>query len=36
LPEFLELLDALPRTPTGEAQKGPRRDIVLERMRSRT
>jgi acyl-CoA synthetase (AMP-forming)/AMP-acid ligase II len=35
LPEFLELLDALPRTPTGEAQKGPLRDIVLERMRAR-
>jgi acyl-CoA synthetase (AMP-forming)/AMP-acid ligase II len=35
LPEFLELMDALPRTPTGKAQKGPLRDIVLERMRSR-
>jgi acyl-CoA synthetase (AMP-forming)/AMP-acid ligase II len=35
LPEFLELLDALPRTPTGTAQKGPLRDIVLERMRAR-
>ncbi len=35
LPEFLEVLEALPRTPTGEAQKGPLRDIVLERMRSR-
>jgi len=35
LPEFLELLDALPRTPTGKAQKGPLRDIVLERMRAR-
>ena len=32
LPEFLELLDALPRTPTGKAQKGPLRDL-LERMR---
>jgi acyl-CoA synthetase (AMP-forming)/AMP-acid ligase II len=36
LPEFLELLDALPRTPAGEAQKDLLRDIVLERMRSRT
>ena len=35
LPEFLEVLDALPRTPTGKAQKGPLRDIVLERMRRR-
>ena len=35
LPEYLELLDALPRTPTGKAQKGPLRDIVLERLRSR-
>jgi acyl-CoA synthetase (AMP-forming)/AMP-acid ligase II len=35
LPEFLELLDVLPRTPTGKAQKGPLRDIVLERMRAR-
>jgi hypothetical protein len=35
LPEFLELLDALPRTSTGEAQKGLLRDILLERMRSR-
>ena len=35
LPEFLEVLDALPRTPTGTVQKGPLRDIVLERMRSR-
>jgi acyl-CoA synthetase (AMP-forming)/AMP-acid ligase II len=33
LPEFLRLLDALPRTPTGKVQKGPLRDIVLERMR---
>jgi acyl-CoA synthetase (AMP-forming)/AMP-acid ligase II len=33
LPEFLWLLDALPRTPTGKVQKGPLRDIVLERMR---
>ena len=35
LPEYLEVLDALPRTPTGKAQKGPLRDLVLERMRSR-
>jgi acyl-CoA synthetase (AMP-forming)/AMP-acid ligase II len=35
LPEFLEVLDALPRTPTGKAQKGPLRDLVLERMRAR-
>jgi acyl-CoA synthetase (AMP-forming)/AMP-acid ligase II len=33
LPEFFRLLDALPRTPTGKIQKGPLRDIVLERMR---
>jgi acyl-CoA synthetase (AMP-forming)/AMP-acid ligase II len=33
LPEFLQLLDALPRTPTGKVQKGPLRGIVLERMR---
>jgi acyl-CoA synthetase (AMP-forming)/AMP-acid ligase II len=35
LPEFLRLLDALPRTPTGKVQKGPLRDIVLEGMRPR-
>jgi acyl-CoA synthetase (AMP-forming)/AMP-acid ligase II len=35
LPEFLWLLDALPRTPTGKVQKGPLRDIVLEGMRPR-
>jgi acyl-CoA synthetase (AMP-forming)/AMP-acid ligase II len=35
LPEFLEVLDALPRTPTGKAQKGPLRDLILERMRVR-
>ena len=35
LPEFLEVLDTLPHTPTGKAQKGPLRAIVLERMRSR-
>ena len=34
LPEFLRLMDALPRTPTGKVQKGPLRDIVLERMRT--
>ena len=30
LPEFLHLLDALPRTPTGKVQKGPLRYIVLK------
>lgn len=30
LPEFLEILPALPRTPTGKVQKGPLRDQVLE------
>ena len=35
LPEFLRLLEALPRTPTGKVKKGPLRDIVLERVRSR-
>jgi acyl-CoA synthetase (AMP-forming)/AMP-acid ligase II len=35
LPEYLELLERLPRTPTGKAQKGPLRDLVLERMRAR-
>ena len=34
LPEFLHLLDALPRTPTGKVQKGPLRDIVLKGMAS--
>jgi len=33
LPEFVQLLDTLPRTPTGKVQKGPLREIVLERMR---
>jgi acyl-CoA synthetase (AMP-forming)/AMP-acid ligase II len=33
LPESLRLLEALPRTPTGKVQKGPLRDLVLERMR---
>src|SRR5262249_26607631 len=32
LPEFLQLLDALPRTRTGKVQKGPLRDIVLQRL----
>lgn len=32
LPEFLQLLDILPRTPTGKVQKGPLRDVVLQRM----
>jgi acyl-CoA synthetase (AMP-forming)/AMP-acid ligase II len=32
LPEFLYLLDALPRTPTGKVQKGALRDIVLKGM----
>jgi acyl-CoA synthetase (AMP-forming)/AMP-acid ligase II len=34
LPEFLHLLEALPRTPTGKVQKGPLRDIVLKGMAS--
>ena len=33
LPEFVQVLDILPRTPTGKVQKGPLREIVLERMR---
>jgi acyl-CoA synthetase (AMP-forming)/AMP-acid ligase II len=32
LPEYLEILDDLPRTPTGKVQKGPLRDIVIGRM----
>jgi fatty-acyl-CoA synthase len=32
LPEFLHIMDALPRTPTGKVQKGPLRDIVLKEM----
>lgn len=32
LPEFLQILDELPRTPTGKVQKGPLRDWVLKRM----
>ncbi|MGQ0662896.1 MAG: AMP-binding protein [Pseudomonadota bacterium] len=31
LPEFLELMSELPRTPTGKIQKGPLRDIVIGR-----
>ena len=34
LPEFVQLLDTLPRTPTGKVQKGPLREVVLERMRA--
>ena len=34
LPEFLHLLEALPRTPTGKVQKGPLRDMVLKGMAS--
>ena len=34
LPEFLHLLDALPRTPTGKVQKGRLRDIVMKGMAS--
>jgi acyl-CoA synthetase (AMP-forming)/AMP-acid ligase II len=30
LPEFLEILTDLPRTPTGKVQKGPLRDLVLQ------
>ena len=29
LPEFLHLLEVLPRTPTGKVQKGPLRDIAV-------
>jgi len=32
LPEFLQVLDELPRTPTGKVQKGPLQDLVLKRM----
>jgi acyl-CoA synthetase (AMP-forming)/AMP-acid ligase II len=32
LPEFLRVLDALPRTPTGKVQKGPLRELVLKGM----
>jgi acyl-CoA synthetase (AMP-forming)/AMP-acid ligase II len=31
LPEFLEIVAELPRTPTGKVQKGPLRDTVLKR-----
>jgi acyl-CoA synthetase (AMP-forming)/AMP-acid ligase II len=30
LPEFMEVLADLPRTPTGKVQKGPLRDLVIE------
>ena len=30
LPEFLHLLEDLPRTPTGKVQKGPLRDLAVE------
>ena len=33
LPEFLQILDALPRTPTGKVQKGPLRDEIVARMK---
>ena len=32
LPEFLHILENLPRTPTGKVQKGPLRDIVVARL----
>lgn len=32
LPEFVHIMDALPRTPTGKVQKGPLRNIVLKGM----
>jgi acyl-CoA synthetase (AMP-forming)/AMP-acid ligase II len=35
LPEHLELMDSLPRTPTGKVQKGPLRGIVEERRQKR-
>jgi acyl-CoA synthetase (AMP-forming)/AMP-acid ligase II len=33
IPEHLQIVETLPRTPTGKIQKGPLRDLVLERMR---
>ena len=30
LPEYLRILDDLPRTPTGKVQKGPLRDLAME------
>jgi fatty-acyl-CoA synthase len=33
LPEFLLVLEDLPRTPTGKIQKTPLRDIAVERLR---
>jgi fatty-acyl-CoA synthase len=32
LPEHLQIVDSLPRTPTGKVQKGPLRESVLEWM----
>ena len=32
LPEYLEIFDELPRTPTGKVQKGPLADLVVKRM----
>jgi acyl-CoA synthetase (AMP-forming)/AMP-acid ligase II len=34
LPEFLEILSELPRTPTGKVQKGPLRDLVIQARRA--
>ena len=36
LPEFLQILENLPRTPTGKVQKGPLRDIVVARLGAET
>jgi acyl-CoA synthetase (AMP-forming)/AMP-acid ligase II len=33
IPEHLQIVETLPRTPTGKIQKGLLRDLVLERMR---
>jgi fatty-acyl-CoA synthase len=35
LPEFLEILSDLPRTPTGKIQKTPLRDIVMRQREAR-
>ena len=32
LPEYMQTLEDLPRTPTGKVQKGPLRDIVVQRL----
>ena len=32
LPEFMQTLEDLPRTPTGKVQKGPLRDIAMEKL----